>query len=425
MSNESKVENYKYQDSGFVNLPRNWKLLTVDDIKSLKKKAIISGPFGSNISSKYFVDKGIPIIRGNNLSLNIGIKFVDNGFAYLTKEKAEELNTWAVKDDLIFTAVGTIGQVGILKGSEMYEKYIISNKQLRLTVNREIIEPLFAYYWFASDIVVEQIRQRNTGSSVPLINLSVLKSLIVPLPPLPEQKAIAAVLSSLDDKIDLLHRQNATLEAMAETLFKQWFVVEASDEWEEKNLLELIELVGGGTPKTSVAEYWDGNIPWLSGGDAANSNKNFIYHTQKTISDSGLKNSSAKKLPQFSTVISARGTVGKYCILSREMAFSQSNYGVLPKIAKCPFFTYLLVGYSVNELQSSAYGSVFDTITTTTFEGIVLSMPDKTKILEFENHIAPLFYKKLKNQHQIQTLEKLRDTLLSKLMSGEVRVRYE
>src|SRR5207248_6767791 len=118
---------------------------------------------------------------------------------------------------------------GILTGSEKYSKYIISNKQLRVRLDRTIVEPLFAYYWFASPFMVNTINGRDTGSTIPLINLSVLKGLSIPLPPLPEQQAIIEVLRSLDNKIDLLHRQNKTLEALAETLFRKWFVEEAEE----------------------------------------------------------------------------------------------------------------------------------------------------------------------------------------------------
>lgn len=237
-----------------------------------------------------------------------------------------------------------------------------------------------------------------------------------------EQTAIASVLSSLDDKIDLLHRQNATLEKMAETLFRQWFVEEAKEDWKEVSLFKAIELVGGGTPKTSLSKYWDGNVKWLSGGDIANNHKNFVVSSEKSITELGLKNSSAKLLPKFSTVISARGTVGKYCMLSEPMAYSQSNYGILPKYKNCFFFTYLLVAYSVDELQSAAYGSVFDTITTNTFKGITITLPKETHIIWFEETVKPYFFKILANRTQIRTLTALRDTLLPKLMSGEVRV---
>lgn len=261
-----------------------------------------------------------------------------------------------------------------------------------------------------------------TGSTFPNVSREQLENLDILIPPLPEQRAIASVLSSLDDKIDLLHRQNKTLEAMAETLFRQWFVEEADEGWEEGSLFNLIELVGGGTPKTSIFDYWDGDIPWLAGGDIALNHKSFVLNTEKTITENGLNNSSAKLLPQYATVISARGTVGKYCLLAQPMAFSQSNYGILPQHDNCYFFSYLLINHVVGELQSSAYGSVFDTITTNTFKEIKVPVPKESEIRLFEDLVSSYFYKIFQNKNQIFTLERLRDTLLPRLMSGEVRV---
>ena len=154
------------------------------------------------------------------------------------------------------------------------------------------------------------LEELNEDSAVPGLNRDTAYSQEILLPSLPEQKAIASVLSSLDDKIDLLHRQNKTLESMAETLFRQWFDVDSNDEWQEKNVLDIFTLVGGGTPKTSVAEYWTDEIPWVSGGDISAAHQGYLYSTEKSISLAGLQNSSAKLLPKNSTVISARGTVG-------------------------------------------------------------------------------------------------------------------
>ena len=261
-----------------------------------------------------------------------------------------------------------------------------------------------------------------SGTSIMHTSPSRIEDYVGLFPPLPEQRAIASILTSLDDKIDLLHRQNATLEKMAETLFRQWFVEEAKEEWEEKSFYECIELVGGGTPKTEKTEYWNGTIDWLSGGDITKNHKNFVISAEKTITDLGLKNSSTKILPQYSTIISARGTVGKYCMLVKPMAFSQSNYGILPMYKDCFFFTYLLLAHSVDELQSAAYGSVFDTITTNTFKGITVMVPNEKQIIDFEVKIKPFFKKMNNNQSQIRTLTQLRDTLLPKLMSGEVKI---
>jgi len=323
------------------------------------------------------------------------------------------------KDDIILTREAPVGEVGLVTTND---KIFLGQRTMLYRANPALVEPKFLYYSFHTSYVKEQILSTGMGSVVEHIRVPDAKEFLIKIPPLKEQKAIASVLSSLDDKIDLLHRQNKTLEAMAETLFRQWFVEEAEADWEEKSLLEIINLVGGGTPKTSIAEYWDGGIPWLSGGDIATNHKDFIIASEKTITQQGLENSAAKLLPKFATVISARGTVGKFCLLAEDMTFSQSNYGILPKIEGCYFFTYLLVNYVVEELQSAAYGSVFDTITTATFRDATFAIPSIDRICEFETDIKKYFQKKLLNRLQIRNLEKLRNALLPMLMNRNARV---
>lgn len=151
-----------------------WIHTTLNDICRSDKGAIISGPFGSNISSKFFVLDGVPVIRGNNLSLSLD-KFYDDDFVFVTEEKADELNCYAEEGDLIFTAAGTIGQVGILEAPLKYKKYVISNKQLRARIDTRKVDLLYAYYWFASAWMQNYFIRNNKGSTVPLITLSELK----------------------------------------------------------------------------------------------------------------------------------------------------------------------------------------------------------------------------------------------------------
>lgn len=282
----------------------------------------------------------------------------------------------------------------------------------------------FVYYLSRWNEVREHAELNLEGSSGrQRVSKEAFDNLYLLLPPLPEQIRIASILSSLDDKIDLLHRENKTLEAMAKTLFRQWFIEEAKEDWKEKTLGKCLKLVGGGTPKTSEERFWNGKVCWLSGGDIANNHKSFVSCSEKSISEYGLNNSSAKLLPENAMIVSARGTVGKYCLLSKPMAFSQSNYGILPIYTDCYFFTYLLVAYHIEELQSAAYGSVFDTITTKTFEGVNVLLPQEPDyIVEFEKMIEPCFSKMKQNNNQIQTLIQQRDSLLPKLMSGEVKI---
>ena len=202
---------------------------------------------------------------------------------------------------------GTIGQIFFSK-----DEYWPLNTTLYVQDFKENHEQFI--YYFLQQLDWEQY---NDKSAVPGVNRNDVHQEEISLPPLPEQKAIAQVLSSLDDKIDLLHRQNKTLEAIAETLFRQWFIEEAQDDWEEKSLLDVIQVVNGGTPKTSIPEYWNGEFFWLSGGDISSNHKSFIISSAKTITQKGLDHSSAKLLPKFATVITARGTVGKYALLSK------------------------------------------------------------------------------------------------------------
>jgi type I restriction enzyme S subunit len=145
--------------------------------------------------------------------------------------------------------------------------------------------------------------------------------------------------------------------------------------WKTYKLSETLKIVGGGTPKTSVPEYWDGDIPWLSVKDFQGEKK-FVSETEKSITQLGLAKSSTKLLPKDAMIISARGTVGELAVLEREMAFNQSCYGLLPKEKTDRDFLYYLVKQKIKELQGLSYGSVFDTITTKTFDGLDVQMPD-------------------------------------------------
>jgi len=201
-----------------------WAISKFEDVAVQEKGAIVSGPFGSNISSKFFVDEGVPVIRGNNLTFGQR-HFIDDGFVYLTEEKAQEFrNCIAVTDDLVFTAAGTIGQVGIIPRETRFDRYIISNKQLRVRCDRSKVNPLFLFLWFTTEEMRQHIINKNTGCSIPLINLSILRGLPVPVPPLEVQNRIADILSAYDDLIEINRRRMALLEDAARQLYREWFV---------------------------------------------------------------------------------------------------------------------------------------------------------------------------------------------------------
>jgi len=366
-----------------------------------------------------YKDNGISLIRSQNV---LDFQFSYNGLAFIDEEQADDLkNVIVQEDDVLLNITGD----SVARVCKVPKKVLPARVNQHVAIIRSNVLKLnsdfLLYYLIKQKEHLLSISE--IGATRRAITKGMIENLDLIIPELNEQTAIASILSSLDDKIDLLHRQNATLEKMAETLFRQWFVEEAKEKWEELSLYDSIELVGGGTPKTSMPEYWGGEINWLSGGDIAENHKGFVMNTEKAITELGLKNSSARLIPKYSTVISARGTVGKYCLLSKSMTFSQSNYGIMPKFLDCYFFTYLLIAYSVEELQSAAYGSVFDTITTNTFKELKIALPGEPEILKFEETVNPYFIKMFNNKIQIQIFTELRNTLLPKLMSGEVRVK--
>lgn len=205
-------------------VPNGWKLISVDEVKSEEPKSCVAGPFGSSISSKYFVESGVPVIRGSNLRTDL-TRFISENFVFVSEAKAKEFQAQHVKpDDLVFTCWGTLGQVGLIPHDGPYPEYIISNKQLKLRPNKKIASPLFLFYYFANPLMVSYINSIALGAAVPGINLGILKELKVCLPPLQIQNRIVSILSIYDDLIENNTRRIAIFEEMARKIYTEWFV---------------------------------------------------------------------------------------------------------------------------------------------------------------------------------------------------------
>ena len=421
-------------------LPEQWKWVPLGELADTKGRAIVSGPFGSNISSKFFVEDGIPVIRGNNLTTG-SQKFIDAGFVFVTPEKAKELgNVDAVRDDIIFTAAGSLGQVGIIPEQTRFPLYIISNKQMRVRLNRELIDPLFAFQWLSSSPMVEFIQRQNTGSSVPLINLSIVRRLPVPLPPLAEQKAIAAVLGALDDKIELNRRMNATLEAMARALFQSWFVdfdpVRAKLDGRPPAALfpeHLEETALGPTPKGWEVRSLDKTAHYLNGlalqkyppGDG---------HTLPVIKIAQLRKGDSIGADRCNTDLPPNYIVQDGDVLfswsgSLEVELWCSGPGALnqhlfkvtsPEFPK--WFYYLWTLYHLDEFRLIAAdkATTMGHIQRGHLTAAKVLIPPRPLLDAMTRTMTPLIDQLIANRIQSRTLATLRDTLLPKLLSGEI-----
>jgi len=261
-----------------------------------------------------------------------------------------------------------------------------------------------------------------TGSTFPNVSRDQLENLELSTPPLPEQKAIASVLSSLDDKIDLLHRQNKTLEAMAETLFRQWFIEEAQEDWEVRPLGEFVTVKRGGSPRPIQEYLSETGFRWLKISDATKTASPFIFEIKEHIKEEGLNKTTLLKAGTL--VLSNSATPGIPKILQIDSCI-HDGWLHFPKSHFSNEFLYLLFKKIRPELLNQGNGSIFTNLKTDILKEYPIPIADDESLLLFDNQIKPIFDKLLKNTTQIQTLEKLRDTLLPRLMSGEVRIQCD
>lgn len=284
----------------------------------------------------------------------------------------------------------------------------------------------FLYYFARSDTFRDVAIASMTGSSGrQRVQTEVVVNHTFELPTLPEQKAIASVLSSLDDKIDLLHRQNKTLEAMAETLFRQWFIEEAKEDWEEKTIGDIFTIKGGGTPSTKEPSYWDGSIAWTSPRDLSTAKSLYMFSTERTITELGLTKVSSGLLPVGTLLMSSRAPIGYLALTDIEVAVNQGYIAILKHDLYSNEFMYLWCKANMELIKNSGNGSVFQEISKASFRELPFVCPPESLLKRFNGYCINWFSKIKLNAKQIQTLENLRDTLLPKLMSGEVRVQYQ
>lgn len=292
----------------------------------------------------------------------------------------------------------------------------------------------------------------SAKAAVPGINRNDLHEAFVLWPGFGEQIAIAGVLGSLDAKIDLNRQMAATLEEMARALFKNWFVdfapVHAKAEgrdtglpadiavlfpnsfddkglpngWNYEPLLAFADLISGGTPKTDNAAYWNGAIPWASAKDVSQCGQLFLHTTERTITELGLDASSTKIVPAHATVVVARGaTTGRNCLFAIDMAMNQTCYA-LKSIERFDYWFNLCFRNEITRIIASAHGSAFDTITTVTLQNANIVPANESLRRAFEQQVSPLFQRVLAAANEAKQLQDLRDFLLPKLLSGELRV---
>jgi type I restriction enzyme, S subunit len=323
------------------------------------------------------------------------------------------------ENSIMVTCIGSdMGKVAMNKTP------VITNQQINSIIPKsEIVDSNFLYYRLVS--LYETLRiYGSDGTAVPIVNKTDFENIETEIPPLEEQKAIAEVLSSLDDKIDLLHRQNSTLESLAQTLFRQWFIEEAKEEWEITTLGNLGKVITGKTPSTNHEDFWGDSIPFITPTDFKNYNK-YAFTAERGLTALGKDKVKNSVLPKDSILVTCIGSdMGKVAITQNECVTNQQINSLV--LAGDSFlneyvFQYLKSIYPL--LRAIALGgTTMPIINKTDFENIEIALPSNEILKEFHKTTLPFNEKIIQNTQQIQTLENLRDTLLPKLLSGEVMV---
>ncbi len=284
------------------------------------------------------------------------------------------------------------------------------------------IERDYLFYLFATKEFIDIATYSSGGTRMPRADWNFLSKTDWFIPEnISEQRAIAEVLSSLDDKIDLLHRQNKTLEEMAMTLFRHYFINNPDREkWEEVKLGDVVEVKRGASPRP-IHDYLDiKGYNWLKISDVTTINSPFILETKEFIKEEGLKNTVFLK--SGALVLSNSASPGIPKILQID-ACIHDGWLYFPKSKLSNEFLYLFFQTIRKHLVEQGNGSIFTNLKISILKNYKMKLPKKEFLRQFDKIVNPLFKKILLNSHQIRTLEQLRDTLLPKLMGGQIRVK--
>lgn len=372
-------------------------------------------------SSTYNEEKiGLPFYQG---VVDFNDRFVSERVYCSEPKKVLEAN------DILLSVRAPVGRVNISKSMCSIGR---GNAGLRMKNGEQtFLYNLLKHY-------NKQLHSSSSGTVFSSINKSTIENLPISLPPLAEQKAIARILGSLDDKIELNRQMNRTLEEMAQAIFKAWFVdfepfkdgnfINSElgmipEGWRVERIGDLVDLKGGGTPSTKNNLYWENGIHfWTTPKDLATKKSPILFDTDRKITDEGLAKISSGLLPKDTFLLSSRAPIGYLAISNIPLAINQGYIAIPPNNKLSSEFLYCWTKRNIELIKSRASGTTFLEISKKNFKPIKIVLPPNEIMERFNEIIKPIFEKIKINQKEIETLTQSRDTLLPKLLSGEIGV---
>ena len=409
----------------------SWPVVSLDSIKASVPYACVGGPFGSNLTSKHYVDEGVPVIRGQNLG-GPGC-FNETGFVFVTPEKADKLRpNLAFRGDLLFTQRGTLGQVGLIPQDSQYERYVVSQSQMKLTVDASRVDARFVYQYFRLPSTIQEILNRTITAGVPHINLGILKAFEIPLPPLSIQRAIAEVAQTYDDLIATNQRRIALLEDAARRLYREWFVHLRFPGHES---VPVKDGVPEGWRKQTLASVADVNARSIGARDKPDS---VLYIDISSVSTGLIGEVTpyafadapgrARRRVDHGDVIwsCVRPNRRSYALIWEpdEKLVASTGFAVLSAISVPFSYLYFTTTTDdfVGHLEQNATGAAYPAVTAKTFEDAEILVPEGDTLAAFDQVALPQLEQMETLKKQNRSLAQARDLLLPKLMSGQLDV---
>lgn len=383
--------------------------------------------------SKEFQGSGVPIVNmGELFAFN---RISDQDMSLIQMSDAEMEKSGLVDGDLLFGRRSLV-EDGAGKCSMVYKPpgpMTFESSIIRVRLNKDVADPEFYFNYFRSPVGRGRIRAIVGGAAVKGIRSSDLKDIVVHRPPLEVQLAIRDVLSTYDDLIYTNQRRIALLEEAARRLYREWFVhlrfpgheavkvVDGVPEgWRRGFASDFVVVSSGGTPKTNVERFWNGEIPFFTPKDAPDSY--YAIETEKTLTEAGLDSCNSRLFPKNTVFITARGTVGKLALAQTPMAMNQSCYALAPRLEYDNVFLFFSMREAVEYLKQAANGGVFNAVVVDTFNYIPFFLPEVQLTRSFGAKASQFLAQIETLMLQNAALAKARDALLPKLMSGQVDV---
>ena len=398
-------------------IPSNWEVKPIKEIAETVTDYVANGSFASlakNVTYKNEEDVAVLIrLVDYNNRFQGGFVFIDeHAYQFLAKSKL-------FGDEIIISNVGA--NVGtVFRCPKLPYKMSLAPNSIMVKFNGNND---FYFHWLRSYNGQQMLKSIVTGSAQPKFNKTNFKEMLAPVPPLEEQKKIAAILSALDEKIATNRAINENLERQAQSYFHELFVDNADSDWTTGTISNLGTVVGGSTPSKAKPEYYtESGIAWITPKDLSINKSKFISRGENDITELGLKNSSATIMPEGTVLFSSRAPIGYIAIAAGEVTTNQGFKSVVPKPEIGTPFVYFFLKNTLPVIEGMASGSTFKEVSGSTMKNVPAVIPDAETLAKFNDFCAPIFAQQRILEEQSQSLAILRDNLLPKLMSGEIDV---